>query len=95
MNSGKIKIGQNVNIKLENFPETEFGIIRGKVEKISLTADKNGFYIIDVSLPEKLITSYEKEISFKQEMRGSAEIITDDLRLVERVFYQFKELMNQ
>lgn len=95
LNSGKIQIGQKVNIKLENYPEAEFGIIRGKVEKISLTANKDDFYIIDVSLPESLITSYGKEISFKQEMRGTAEIITDDLRLLERVLYQFKKLMNQ
>ena len=44
--------------------------------------------MIDVSLPKKLITSYNKKIDFKQEMRGTAEIITEDLRLIERFFYQ-------
>jgi len=42
-----------------------------------------------------LVTSYNKEIPFKQEMRGTAEIITEDLRLIERFFYQFKELVSR
>ena len=95
LNSGKIKVGQKVNIKLQNYPETEFGMLRGKVETISLTPDKDGNYLIDVSLPDKLITSYNKEIEFKQEMRGTAEIITEDLRLLERLFYQFKQLLDR
>mgnify|MGYP003116387514 FL=1 len=62
---------------------------------MSLIPDKEGFYLIDVKLPKKLITSYNKEIDFKQEMRGSAEIITEDLRLIERFFYQFREVLKR
>lgn len=94
-NSGKLKIGQKVNIKIENYPDTEFGILNGTVENISLIPDKDGLYLIDVELPKELITSYNKEIDFKQEMRGSAEIITEDLRLIERFFYQFKEVLKR
>jgi len=94
-NSGKIKVGQNVNIKLENYPDTEFGVLNGTVKNISLIPDKDGLYLIDVTLPKKLITSYNKQIDFKQEMRGSAEIITEDLRLIERFFYQFKEVIKR
>lgn len=94
-NSGKIKIGQTVNLKLENYPDTEFGTIQGKIESISLLPDEEGFYIITVSLPSKLITSYKKEIPFRHEMRASAEIITEDLRLIERFFYQFKEVLDR
>lgn len=95
LNSGKIKVGQRVNIKLQNYPETEFGMLRGYVSNISLTPDKEGLYLVDVSLPKKLITSYNKEIEFQQEMSGIAEIITEDLRLLERFFYQFKSLMDE
>ncbi|WP_252723696.1 HlyD family secretion protein [Winogradskyella psychrotolerans] len=94
-NSGKIKVGQNVSIKLENYPDTEFGVLNRKVENISLIPDKEGLYFIDVSLSEKMITSYNKDIEFKQEMRGAAEIITEDLRLIERFFYQFREVLNR
>jgi len=94
-NSGKIKIGQKVNIKLSNYPEYEFGMLKGTVKNISLVPNKDGFYLIDVSLPKKLITTYNKEITFKQEMQGTAEIITEDLRLFHRFFYQFKKVLQR
>ena len=94
-NSGKIKVGQVVNIKLENYPDTEFGMLKAEVKSISLIPDKEGLYLIDVTLPKKLITTYNKEIEFKQEMRGVAEIITEDLRLLERFFYQFKSILDR
>ncbi|WP_024770426.1 HlyD family secretion protein [Aquimarina macrocephali] len=94
-NSGKIKVGQTANIRLENFPDDEFGTLKGKVKHISLLPDKDGLYLIDVELPEKLITTYDKEIPFKQEMRGVVEIVTEDLRLIERFFYQFRTLMDK
>ncbi len=94
-NSGKLKVGQKVNIKLENYPDTEFGVLNGTVKNISLIPDNEGLYLVSVELPEKLITSYNKEINFKQEMFGTAEIITEDLRLIERFFYQFREVLKR
>lgn len=94
-NSGKIKVGQVVNIKLENYPDTEFGMLKGTVKNISLVPGKDGLYFVDVELPKKLITSYNKTIDFKQEMSGSAEIITEDLRLIERFFYQFRKALER
>lgn len=94
-NSGKIKIGQRVTLQLRNYPETEFGVLQGKVEHISALPTKEGFYLIDVSLPEALVTSYNKKIVFKQEMSGTANIITEDLRLIERFFYQLREIFSR
>ncbi len=94
-NSGKIKIGQNVNIRLANYPDREFGVIRGKIQSMSLTPDKDGNLLIDVSLPNKLETSYHKKIAFRQEMSGTADIITQDLRLIERLLYQFRDLFRR
>lgn len=91
-NFRKIKVGQTVIIKLESYPEAEFGVLIGKVKNISIVPNKDGLYLIDASLPEELTTSYEREIEFKQEMSGVAEIITEDLRLIERFFYPFKEI---
>lgn len=94
-NLGKVKIGQIVNIKLDNYPDYEFGVLKGNIKSISEISDKEGFYTIDVSLPKKLITSYDKKIVFKQEMRGTAEIITEDLRLIERFFYQLRQVFTK
>jgi multidrug efflux pump subunit AcrA (membrane-fusion protein) len=92
LNSGKIKIGQQVNIRLANFPDREFGILKGEVKNISLVPDKDGNLLLDVELPKGLKTSYKKQIPFQQEMKGRAEIVTEDLRLIERLLYQFRDL---
>ena len=94
-NSGKIKEGQTVYIKLENYPDAEFGVLEGTVKHISMIPDDDGIYYVEVLLPKKLVTSYGKAIEFKQEMRGIAEIVTEDLRLLERLFYQFKEVFKR
>ncbi|MES2862499.1 MAG: HlyD family efflux transporter periplasmic adaptor subunit [Bacteroidota bacterium] len=92
LNSGKIKENQRVNIRLANYPDKEFGVVKGNVKRISLTPDKEGNLLMDIALPKGLETSYNKKIQFQQEMRGSADIITEDLRLIERIFYQFRSM---
>ncbi|MFV7235501.1 HlyD family secretion protein [Flavobacterium sp. ZB4R12] len=94
-NSGKIKMAQTVNIRLANYPDREFGIIKGKVNAISLTPDKEGNLLINVSLPDGLETSYKKQIIFQQEMPGTADIVTEDLRLIERLLYQFRDIFRR
>lgn len=94
-NSGKLKKGQKVNIRLANYPDREFGVLSGQVENISLTPDKEGNLLIDVSLPEGLNTSYNKKIFFQQEMTGTADIVTEDLRLIERLLYQFRDIFSR
>ncbi len=91
--SGKVKIGQEVHIKLDNYPYEEYGIILGKVSKIGALPNQN-FYTIDVEFPQGFKTSYGNSIQFQQQMRGSATIITEKLSLLDRVFYQFRRLYN-
>lgn len=92
--SGKVKEGQEVNIKLENFPSEQFGLLRGKVTEIStLPADNK--YRVKIEVENALTTTYHKALPFKQQLRGETEIITEDLRLLERVFYQFKSLISK
>lgn len=92
LNSGKIRMGQQVNISLVNYPDKEFGILKGSVRNISLIPDKDGNLLIDICLPKALETSYNKQIIFQQEMTGTAEIVTEDLRLIERLLYQFRSI---
>jgi response regulator RpfG family c-di-GMP phosphodiesterase len=51
--------------------------------------------LLDVSLPNGINTSYDKKIEFQQEMIGNADIITEDLRLIERLFHQFKDIFSR
>jgi multidrug resistance efflux pump len=94
-NSGKLQIGQKVNIRLANYPDREFGVIEGRLKTISLTPDKEGNLLLDIELPNGLQTSYKKQINFQQEMTGTADIITEDLRLLERLLYQFRDVFRR
>jgi multidrug resistance efflux pump len=92
-NSGKIISGEKVLIKLDNYRYQEYGIVEGKVQNISLSPDKDGNYYVDVLLPKGLKTSYNKTLVFDKELKGNAEIVTQDLRLIERFFYQMRKLL--
>jgi multidrug efflux pump subunit AcrA (membrane-fusion protein) len=90
-NSGKLKKMQRVNIKLNNYPYQEFGTLNGYVKSISIMPKDNN-YAVEVSLPEKLRTSYKKDLDYKEEMQGTAEIITEELTVLDRIFYQFRKM---
>jgi len=90
--AGKVAIGQKVNIRFENFPYMEFGYLKGKVKNISLMPS-NENYIVEVELPQDMKTNYDIPLNFSQEMKGSAEIITEDLRLIQRFFNPLKSLL--
>ena len=92
-NSGKIVPGEKVLIKLDNYRFQEYGIVEGKVQNISLAPDEKGNYYVDVILPNGLKTSYNKTLPLDKELKGNAEIVTEDLRLIERFFYQIRKLL--
>nr|WP_295873283.1 HlyD family efflux transporter periplasmic adaptor subunit [uncultured Chitinophaga sp.] len=92
-NSGKVKEGQKVLLKLDNYPYQEFGSVRGKVKSIANTPDKDGNYYVNVILPDGLKTSFHKTLASDKELKGNAEIVTQDLRLIERFFYQLRKLL--
>jgi HlyD family secretion protein len=96
--SGKVKIGQKVNIRLQNFPENEYGILRGTVSNISLVPVQTGeivYYAVEVSLPDKLVTTYKKELPALPNMQGQADIVTEDISLFERFFLPIKKILRE
>ena len=96
--SGKVKHGQKVNIRLQNFPENEYGILRGTVQNISLTPTQNreaAFYSVEIVLTNGLITTYKKELPYLSDMQGQADIITDDLSLLERLVLPVKKVLRE
>lgn len=96
--SGKVKSGQKVNIRLENFPDNEYGILRAKVENISLVPSVTNQalnYTVGISLPDGLRTTYKKELPFQPNMQGQAEIITEDISLLERFILPIKRILRE
>lgn len=100
--SGKIKLGQEVIVKLDNFPYLEYGSISGTVKSISLTTntaktEKSDIetYLVLVDFPNKLKTNFRRNLDFKAEAKGTAEIITNDRRFIQRLFDNLKYVLNK
>ena len=92
--SGKVKPGQAVNVRFLNFPDTEYGIVRGVVRNISVVPSGDS-YTMEVNFIDGLMTTYGKELPFYQEMHATAEIITEDMRLLERLFMPLKKILSE
>ena len=89
--AGKVKTGQKVNVKLQNYPYMEYGMVSGIINKISLVPN-DSFYYVEVVFPKGLKTNYEKTLRFSQNLQGSAEIITNDIRLLHRFLQPLKSI---
>lgn len=92
--SGKVKEHQLVNIKLSGFPYLEYGMVRGIVRSKSLVPSGDA-YIIEIKFPDGLKTLYGRNIEFTQNMQGIAEIITDDLRLIQKIVYPVRHMIEK
>ncbi|PXV68999.1 HlyD family secretion protein [Dysgonomonas alginatilytica] len=97
--SGKVKPGQSVNIRFPSFPDNEFGMVKGFVRSISTipsqnAEDKNN-YVVEIDLPDGLKTTYKKELPYLPEMEAQADIITEDMSLLERFFMPLRKIWKE
>ncbi|WP_340114397.1 HlyD family secretion protein [Maribellus mangrovi] len=92
--SGKVKVGLNVNVKFDNYPYMEFGMVKGVVKNVSLVPEDN-FYMVEVAFPDGMVTNYNRQLEMQNQLAGQAEIITEDLRLIQRFFNPLKALWKE
>jgi HlyD family secretion protein len=98
LRSGKVKSGQQVNIRFNSFPNNEYGIVRGKVKNISLVPiqNENGAnYVLNIDLPQGLTTTYGKELPYLPEMKAQADIITENISLLERLIMPVRKILTE
>lgn len=81
---GKVEVGQRVNLKLNGFPYMEFGMLKGNIKSISLVPESKG-YVAEIELSGGMTSSYSENLKFIQQMDGTAEIITKEMRLITRL----------
>ena len=93
-NFGKVVAGQKVLLKFAAYPDAEYGSLEGRLEAISHMATDSG-YLAKVAIPANLITNYGKSIQFHDGLTASAEIITKDMRLLERFYYNISKEMRK
>jgi len=85
-------------VKFDNFPYMEYGMVKVFIKNIALVPlvqNDVRNYVLEVEFPENLITNYGKTLPFSQEMQGTAEIITEDLRLLDRFLKPIRALWNK
>ena len=92
--SGKVKAGQRVIIRFLNYPDQEFGIVDGIVNSISLVPTDNN-YLVEIALPNGLKTNYKKNLPLTHEMKATAEIVTENLSLLERFLMPVKKMLKE
>lgn len=97
LGAGKVKAGQTVNVKLNDYPYDEFGLLCGKVISISPLTNKvqakNTLietYLVRIAFPQGTTTNFDHKLSLNFESKGTAEIITKPKRLIERLFDNLK-----
>jgi HlyD family secretion protein len=90
--AGKIAVGQRVNIRLDNYPYMEYGLLEGVVSGIS-DVPEQGSYFVTIAFPEGLVTSYGQALAFNRQMTGTAEIITHDIRLFQRIMQPLRHIL--
>ena len=92
--SGKVKAGQKVNIRFDNYPYMEYGMLQARIRSISLATENNA-YTAELELPDGLKTNYKITLPYSNGMKGNAEIITEDLSLFQRFFNPVKALFKR
>ena len=90
--AGDVRVGEKVNIKVDLYPYQEYGVLNGVVSDISLNSvEKN--YLVYIKLPNGIVSEQEKELSFAETMYGTAEIVTEEKRLITSLFYKISTLL--
>ncbi|MGI8638317.1 MAG: hypothetical protein ACR2KZ_23230, partial [Segetibacter sp.] len=89
-NFGKVKKGEKVLLKFPSYPSQEFGSVTGELDYISAIPADSG-YMAKIILPHGLVTSYNKEVQYREGLTARAEIITKNMRLIERLYYNLRK----
>lgn len=93
--AGKVEIGQRVNVRLNNYPDKEYGFLIGKVSSMSEIPDENANYFIEIEFPNGLRTNYDKTLPISKQMIGSAQIIIADKRLIESLLEPVYKILKE
>jgi HlyD family secretion protein len=85
-NFGRVDSGMKVQLRFDAYPYPENGFVPGTLNYISKVAVDSGF-LGTVKLDNGLITNLHKELQYKTGLKAQALIITRDMRLLERLYY--------
>lgn len=96
MGIGKIEIGAPVKISLAAYPPMEYGRLHATVCDIALSPQsgkEEAVYYVKAALPDTLRTNYGIVIGLQPNMPATAEVITKDRRILERLGEKFLDAL--
>ena len=88
----RIKVGQKANIKMENYDYQRFGMLEASISGISLIPQSQN-YQISLTLTNGLTTTYHQTLPFYVDMKGSAEIVTENRVLLAYSFEPLRKVL--
>ena len=93
---GKLKTGQEVLIRLDDYPYQEYGLVRGRVQQLAPTSSRRQYRAL-IALPNGLRSRQhaDQPLRFRPELTGTAEIVTDNRRLIEQAFSGLRGLLQK
>jgi len=91
-NIGKVRLGQQVLVKLKGYPFEEFGMIRGRIKYISDIPYKDSVFLSKVDFKTLSASDVKKPIHLKTGMQADAEIITQDATILQRIAWSLFKL---
>lgn len=92
-NFGKVKKGQDVLLKFQAYPFEQYGSVLGKIDYINQIQSDSG-YLAKVILPNGFVSIYKKPLKFYNNLNGKAEIITENMKLLERFYNSISKQIN-
>ncbi|BAZ26358.1 HlyD family secretion protein [Kalymmatonema gypsitolerans NIES-4073] len=97
--SGFLKVGMPVKVKFDAYPFQEYGIVQGKVNRISpdskVTQTPQGnieSFELEIALNQAYIQNGDKRIALTPGQTATAEVIVRQRRLIDYILDPFKKL---
>lgn len=88
-----LSVGNQVQVSLTKYPPQKYGKLCGEVSSVSYVPNSR-IYAVDVQFPDKWVTTNGKPVKFEVGMTGTAEIITANKSVLERILAPLWTLLN-
>ena len=89
----RISLGQEVRLRFSN-NETQQNIINGNIAEVSQVADEDGLVAIQVLFSTRKSIGSDNDFLYLPGMKGVAEIIVENPRLIDHLFLQLRNILN-
>ncbi|MFN5428869.1 MAG: HlyD family secretion protein, partial [Bacteroidota bacterium] len=87
-------INQTVQLRIDSYPYQEYGYLNGRITYISDIPTDSGF-LAHIILQKGQTTNLNKQLHYREGLKGEALIITKELRLAERLFYKVNSTLSR